>query len=316
MSEGKRWIRRSDTNRVFDVMLGEEKIGEIDEKTWRWADRDCLQRCTDEIVERHLEAKGQSEAPAREEYDRRVAGFRTWLVSPEQRLMSPHFADAATWTPGRQKAAKCAGNAHAAPGRGCRCGLYAFYTFEEWEAQEAGFCFREFNPAVSVVGIGSASGRTILQERGFRAGFMRVEAFIAYRATYRALGSELSMRPALEALGKVYGVPVIDPVDIAAFCEIEDLEQIEPMECQPSQIEGSGHGYYALTSAFNGIAVAAQQFSQALQISAPPKPTNMQEVIEQKKSNQKFYADLVNRSPMTKRNVNPYRNGGGKLNGK
>ena len=174
-----------------------------------------------------------------ETHDKRVAGVRTWGVSDEGRLRSVYaFHEATRWKPGRETIAECPHRSHEAPAAMCKCGLYAFYSFEEWKRQEGGEApwMGNFDPRARVVGVISASGRAVFGERGFRAQRMRVEALIAHHTQIPALGGEVSLRPLLEQIAARYGVTVIEPEEIDAFCQIQDLEQVESMVGQKPEL--------------------------------------------------------------------------------
>ena len=245
-----------------------------------------------------------------EEYDKRIAGIRTWRVHANKVLLSPIASATDPWMPGREVKAKCIfGMRHVseAPDTSCKCGLYAFYSLDEWRKQAR----NHFNPNHEVIGIASGSERAILQERGFRAARMRVEAFIAPLYKVEVLGQFVSVRPQLDALAERYGVPVVEAEEVDAFCQIQDLQQLDSLEGKPSEMprDHPDGRYYYYSGLQNSILPppsfpGPNQIINVLkpQISSPKKPENMQESIEQKKHKDKFYKPLDQKNEMKRGN--------------
>lgn len=171
-----------------------------------------------------------------------IAGIRSWRVDGRG-LRALHRET--PWR--REMRSKCV-RGHAEPDFGCPCGLWARYSLEGWEAYEGawfrGYAASYFPADRQVVGVVSSAGCEIIRgETGFRAGEMRIEAFVEYHCEIEALGSMVSMRPALQALADRIGVPVISPDEIEMFCELEGYELLPPLVAEePILVEGKAPG--------------------------------------------------------------------------
>ena len=93
-----------------------------------------------------------------------LRGYRQFQLRPDGLYPLVHTGSG-RWD-GELEHARCgAGSEHEAPGRDCRCGLYAWYL--------PGSATVSLGPASAVV---AARGRCVLGDRGFRAGAARIEA--------------------------------------------------------------------------------------------------------------------------------------------
>lgn len=93
-----------------------------------------------------------------------LRGYRQFFLEPGGLLPLVHRASGA-WDGRLERAVCAAGEEHAAPAAGCRCGLYAWYL-----PGSATVCLGAWNAVVA------ARGRVVLGDRGFRAAAARVEA--------------------------------------------------------------------------------------------------------------------------------------------
>lgn len=235
-----------------------------------------------------------------------VAGIRSWRVD-ERGLRALHRG--VRWR--REMRSECVVERHPEPVFGCACGLWARYSLQGWEAYE-GSMFRGYSylPQGQVVGVVSSAGCEIIRgETGFRAGEMRIEAFVEYGCEIKALGTTVSLLPALQALADRIGVPVISPDEIEMFCELEGYELLSPLVGEEPEKE-AGTGWSsggvinsglisafahtsALNKAFADMCDAMLRLSRSTaDIRVLPTP---QEIIQSKKNRKPMYADLNKR---------------------
>lgn len=180
-----------------------------------------------------------SEAP---DYFEPIMGVREWPVDEEGYLHSL-TGKGDRWEPGEEQAAKCLRPhygalisvigarfnpvtgvfkldepeeepKHEAPTKGCMCGLYAWYDRDCAEEHGDGPLGMQ-----RVRGVVSARGRVVLSEYGFKAEYMKLEAIVAEEATVALWGATVGLKGAHRVLARRYGVPLIEPGEVAAFCE-------------------------------------------------------------------------------------------------
>jgi hypothetical protein len=179
--------------------------------------------------------------------DSPLMGVREWNVGKDGKLGST--SRGGVWSEGTQKAT-CKGGAgfynysldsydllgpvpsHPAPHKGCGCGLYAFYTQDSLIKYGDNFTSR----IDGVSGVVSAWGKIIRCEYGFRAEYMRVEAFIMEHAERSFWGTTVDFRGAYEALAKKYGVPLIKSYEVSAFIGLSGGSVLECGEAPPRPV--------------------------------------------------------------------------------
>lgn len=196
-----------------------------------------------------------------------VAGIRSWLVD-YRGLVALH--QEVPWR--REMRSECV-LGHTEPVFGCQCGLWARYSLEGWEAREGlrRYGTSYFIPTRQVVGVVSSAGCKIIRgETGFRAGEMRIEALIEYHCKFEALGTTVSLLPALRALADGIGVPVITPDEIEMFCDLEGYELMAPLvgedleeEAGTDQASGGVINNSTSSRAFADAADLFRQLAQA-----------------------------------------------------
>jgi hypothetical protein len=93
-----------------------------------------------------------------------LRGYRQFHLRTDGLYPLVH-SDTGPWDGDLERARCAVGSGHPAPGRNCRCGLYAWYL--------PGSATVSLGPASAVV---AARGRCVLGDRGFRAGQARIEA--------------------------------------------------------------------------------------------------------------------------------------------
>lgn len=228
-----------------------------------------------------------------------VAGIRSWRVD-ERGLWALHRD--VPWR--REMRSECV-LGHTEPVFGCQCGLWARYSLEEWEANEGGrfsvaAYFRLDRHVVGVVS--SASCEIIRGETGFRAGEMRIEALIKYHCEVEALGTTVSLLPALQALADRIGVPVITSDEIEMFCALEGYELLPSLVGEePGEEAGTG---WASGGVINSVSVSANTYALSkafVEVDARAKEALqgiaqvIHEVAQSKKTREPFYADLNKR---------------------
>lgn len=151
--------------------------------------------------------KAQVQVP---DYTAPLLGVRKWQV--ENGKLNGLFKRG-EWARGGEQKAKC--DEHdSPPAVNCSCGLYAFYDYDLY-SQHCG----ELNGVEQILGIISARGDIVLAQYGFRAEYMKIEAFLLNKLSISVFGSEVSIAVAYEAMAKRYGVPLLDPQEVPSFCE-------------------------------------------------------------------------------------------------
>jgi hypothetical protein len=146
-------------------------------------------------------------------------GLRTWSVVSDgdgERLAGPHHA--APWPPGGAwLEATCTTNpGHAAPERGCSCGIHAWHP-RQCSARRVLAGRRE------IAGILEARGATEVHDDGFRAERARPYALVLPPGRNAKL---------LRRLAAAYGVPVVEvggADDLLAWCRARGLGLEEPV---------------------------------------------------------------------------------------
>jgi hypothetical protein len=206
------------------------------------------------------------EKPVRK-LDAPLMGVREWNVGNDGALYSTGMAN--TWTLGVQRA-KCESfrsysfsythsptsmpwvndyesySGHPAPYKGCGCGLYGFYDREALKKHGDGFAQKE-----GVSGVVSAWGKIIRCAYGFRAEYMKVEAFIVEKESMEWWGSSIDLLPAHRFLAEMHGVPLIKPDEVSAFMGLSGGSVLESQEgtshvsSDPSNVVfGSPYAYH------------------------------------------------------------------------
>ncbi len=119
--------------------------------------------------------------PSVPDYFERIAGVRIWRVAPNLwaqlggLLWAPALKE--PWPTGEEFIAHCSTVPdHVPPADGCMCGIYAFNTPQA--AITGGYWPHEQRPYFNriVAGVVGAAGEVVLQEHGYRAARVRVEA--------------------------------------------------------------------------------------------------------------------------------------------
>ena len=181
--------------------------------------------------------------------DAPLMGVREWNVGTDGRLLSTGYTY--TWNPGVQQA-ECkdilsvsmpsypwddlyeSSHRHRAPHRGCGCGLYAFYTYDSMIKHGDNVTHK----SNGISGVVSAWGKVIRSEYGFRAEYMKVEAFILEYPKRSYWGTSVDFTEAHESLAKKHGVPLIKSFEVSAFMglsggsvmECEELPSMLPVD--------------------------------------------------------------------------------------
>lgn len=166
------------------------------------------------------EIRGLDRAP---DYAEPVVGWRAWLVSEVDgrpllggvvfhrpwRPREPHVAECLHWRPQRLRPWRRAEPDHAAPGPGCRCGLYAADSLDEAIRYSRPGRLPEpvrWPTLHRVVGRVSLWGRVVECEHGWRASHAYPERLVV--PTRRANGRRVPNAERIAEALEVYGVPV------------------------------------------------------------------------------------------------------------
>lgn len=179
-------------------------------------------------------------------FDKPILGIRRWRVTTKDGspyLMSSGLAgclDGTSWPPGRDKEAECIhfvnSHPHNAPAPNCRCGLYAYYTYELSRRHD--YYDREAHSA-HIYGVISAWGDPlIMHEFGFRAQCSRVEAIVVAHETVPLLGMEISIMDAYLDISNTYDVPLIGIDDIEDFGRSTGLAVLDRQHQPPPEHKG------------------------------------------------------------------------------
>lgn len=127
------------------------------------------------------------------------------------------------WTPGKDERAQClhhmapqfggrsAPRRHASPHEGCKCGLYAYYSYWRvwWEAPRQDLC--------RIFAVVSGWGSIEEHKSGFRSEYMRIEALVGPSLTTIR---RRQARKRIERFAENYAVPVIwSPWDVHSWMD-------------------------------------------------------------------------------------------------
>ncbi len=112
---------------------------------------------------------------------------------------------------------------HKAPNYYCTCGLYAYYNRDsymdhsEQQASNGG-----------IAGVVSAWGKVFRREYGFRAQFMRLEAFIRMCPDMEYMGKRFDLSGAYQEMAERHDVPLIEEEEVSVFMALSGGTVLEP----------------------------------------------------------------------------------------